>query len=155
MAIASPRALKSNGTAAVARPARSRANRAPRRPSGAAAARTPAVGGGLLIVLAAILAIEVYLDVLEVALGSGLVLLAFGIALDSCARALAAIGAARAGSQGWAWAYGLGGAPVVAWSMLLRRQAPVSVDPAPLGALLSLLASAVVTIALLALLLGG
>jgi hypothetical protein len=109
----------------------------------------------VLIVLAGILAAEVYLDVVEVAIGSGLVLLAFGITLDSCARALAAIGAARAGRIGWAWAYALGGTPVIAASPLLRRPAPVSVDPAPLGVLLSLLAAGVVTIALLALLLAG
>jgi hypothetical protein len=109
----------------------------------------------VLIVLAAILAAEVYLGVVEVALASGRVLLAFGIALDACARALAAIGAARAGRIGWAWAYALGGTPVVAASPLLRRPAPASVDPAPVGVLLSLLAAGVLTIALLAWLLAG
>lgn len=144
------------GWAPPARPARTRPGRAQRTRSGAPADGSgQTVGAAVLIVLAGILAAEVYLDVVEVAIGSGLVLLAFGITLDSCARALAAIGAARAGRIGWAWAYALGGTPVIAASPLLRRPAPVSVDPAPLGVLLSLLAAGVVTIALLALLLAG
>jgi hypothetical protein len=103
----------------------------------------------LAATLTLVVAAEMYLDVVGVAVDSGLVLLAFGIALDACARGLGTIAAARTGSQGWAWACLLGGTPVVA-AFALRSSDGPSAEPAPLAALLSLLAGLIIAIALLA-----
>lgn len=114
----------------------------PRFPAGHPQKRTAGIGApGLLVgaVLAAALAAEVYVDVAKV-LGVGEVVLAFGVALDACARALGTIAAERAGRHLWAVACAIGGSPVVALFSLFRRSGPESVDPAPLAGLLALLA---------------
>jgi hypothetical protein len=112
---------------------------------------TPAVEEGLgLIVglaLAGVLILEVYLDVVHV-FGAGRIALAFAIALEACSRALGTVTAARAGERAWACACAIGGAPVVAWFALRRRE----VEPAPLAGLLAGLAG---VLALIALLTGG
>jgi hypothetical protein len=101
------------------------------------------------LVLAAVLGAELYLGVADVGLKGGHVLLAFGIALDACSRALGPIAAARAGRQDWAWWCVAGGFPVVAAFALFQRAGPVTIDPAPLAGLVSVLAGVVVVIAIL------
>jgi hypothetical protein len=98
-------------------------------------------------VLAALLGVEVYLGATQVGLGRGLLLLAFGLALDACARALGTIAASKAGAQAWAWASALGGSPVVAVFALFRRSGPVEIDPAPLAGLIALLAVGILVVA--------
>jgi hypothetical protein len=97
--------------------------------------------------LVAMLGVELYVGSVVLALGSGLPVLAFGIALDACSRGLGTIAAERAGEHEWAWGCLLGGSPVVAAFTLLSRSGPVSVEPAPLAGLVSLAALAVLAIA--------
>jgi hypothetical protein len=115
----------------------------------------PAVEQGLGLViglaLAAILIIEVYLGVVQVALGDGRVVLGFAIALDACSRAIGTVAAARSGERVWACACAIGGAPFVAWFAFLRRSGGAEAEPAPLAGLLAGLA---VLLGVLALLLG-
>jgi hypothetical protein len=114
-----------------------------------AEASSPVAMATLAVTLMLVLGAEMYLDVVKIAVDSSLILLAFGIALDACARGLGTIAAARAGTQAWAWACLLGGTPVVA-AFALRSSEEPPVEPAPLAALLSLLAGLIVAIALLA-----
>ena len=111
----------------------------------------PAVEQGLGMIvglaLAGVLILEVYLDVVHV-FAAGRIALAFAIALEACSRALGTVTAARAGERAWACACAIGGAPVVAWFALRRRD----VEPAPLAGLLAGLAG---LLALIALLIGG
>jgi hypothetical protein len=99
------------------------------------------------LVLVALIGVEVYLGVTQVGLGRGLLLFAFGLALDACARALGTIAASKAGAQAWAWASALGGSPVVAGFALFRRSGPVEIDPAPLAGLIALLAMGILVVA--------
>jgi hypothetical protein len=103
---------------------------------------------GLAIVIVGVA--EVFLGVAKFGLGDGHVLLAFGLALDACARTLGAVAAARAGRQEWAWWCALGGSPIVASFALFQRSGPVAVDPAPLAGLISLIAIVVATIGIAA-----
>src|SRR5581483_4645650 len=114
------------------------------------------VAAGVLVGLAlvAVLCAEIYLGLTEVALGTGQLLLAFGIALDACARVLGTVGAHRAGHRSWIVPCVLGGSPAVAIFALFQSSGPVSTEPAPLAGLLSLGAIGVVGLALLALVLG-
>src|SRR5689334_14954862 len=115
----------------------------------------PALEQGLGLVLglalAAILIVEVYLGVVEVAFGAGRVMLGFAIALDACSRAIGTVAAARSGARGWACACAIGGAPFVAWFAFGRRSADAEVESAALAGLLAGLA---VVLGVLALLLG-
>jgi hypothetical protein len=115
----------------------------------------PAVEQGLGLVvglaLAAILIVEVYLGVVEVAFNAGRVMLGFAIALEACSRAIGTVAAARSGARGWACACALGGAPFVAWFAFRHRSDWVEAESAPLAGLLAGLA---VVLAVLALLLG-
>jgi hypothetical protein len=106
------------------------------------------VGMALGLGLAAILIVEIYLDVAYVFAGDRFVL-AFAIALEACSRALGTVAAARAGERAWAAGCAIGGAPVVAWFALLRRSGRVEVEPAPLAGVLAVLAGLVALIALL------
>jgi hypothetical protein len=103
---------------------------------------------GLTIVVVSF--VEVFLGVAKLGLGDGHVLLAFGLALDACARALGAVAAARAGQQEWAWWCALGGSPFVASFALFQRSGPVTVDPAPLAGLISLIATVVAVVGIAA-----
>lgn len=107
---------------------------------------------GLLLgfALAAILLFEIYVGVIGAGLDGGHFVLAFGLALDVCARGLGTIAAGRAGEPDWAWWCALGGSPVVASFAVFGRRGPVTAEPAPLAGLLSLLALAALAIALLA-----
>jgi hypothetical protein len=106
-------------------------------------------------VLAAAVAAEVYFGVIRWALDGGHLLLAFGLALDTCARTLGTIGAGRAGDRGATWWCALGGTPFVAGFALYGPDGPVDVDPAPLAGLLALFAGFVLAIAVVAAALGG
>jgi hypothetical protein len=115
----------------------------------------PALEQGLGLVLglalAAILIVEVYLGVVEVAFSAGRVMLGFAIALEACSRAIGTVAAARSGARGWACACAIGGAPFVAWFAFRRRSDRAEVESAPLA---GLLASLAIVLAVLALLLG-
>jgi hypothetical protein len=115
----------------------------------------PALEQGLGLVvglaLSAILIVEVYLGVVEVAFSAGRVMLGFAIALEACSRAIGTVAAARSGARGWACACAIGGAPFVAWFALRRHSGWAEVESAPLAGLLAGLA---VLLVLLALLLG-
>ena len=115
----------------------------------------PALEQGLGLVLglglAAILIVEVYLGVVELAFGAGRVMLGFAIALEACSRAIGTVAAARSGARGWACACAIGGAPFVAWFAFGRRSRRTEVES---SALAGLLAGLAVVLAVLALLLG-
>jgi hypothetical protein len=109
--------------------------------------RVPTAGGerqvaGVLagIALAGVLVAEVYAGVARAGLDSGHVLLAFGLALDVCSRALGTLAAGRARSSEWAWWCALGGSPVVVSFALFQRDGPVRTEPAPLAGLIGVLA---------------
>jgi hypothetical protein len=108
---------------------------------------------GLTLIVVAF--VEVFVGVTEFGLDKGHVVLAFALAMDACARTLGTIAAARAGEREWAWGCALGGSPLVAAFALCQDDGPVSVDPAPLAGLLSVLAGLGLFIALLAALAGG
>jgi hypothetical protein len=111
---------------------------------------------GLLVglVLAAVLAFELYVGVGRLALSGGHVVLAFGLALDGAARALGTVAAERAGDTGWAWACVLGGSPAVAGFAVFGRDGPVVTEPAPLAGIISVLAMLLIGAAIVGNLLG-
>lgn len=115
----------------------------------------PALEQGLGLVLglalAAILIVEVYLGVVELAFGAGRVMLGFAIALEACSRAIGTVAAARSGERAWACACAIGGAPFVAWFAFGRRSDRPEVESVLLAGLLACLA---VVLGVLALLLG-
>ncbi len=119
------------------------ADRAPSPPT------TERAGMLLGLALAAVLLIEVYVGVVNAALDGGQVVLAFGLALDACARALGTIAAGRAGNADWAWLCALGGSPLVASFVLFDRDDGPAAEPAPLAGLLSVFALAALAIAVL------
>ncbi len=104
--------------------------------------------------LAAVVSIEVYLGVANVALAGGQLLFALGIVLDGCSRALGTLAAIKVGRLDWGWVCLLLGSPAVAAFTLFRHSGAVTVEPGPLAGLLSLLALALVALALLVSLLG-
>lgn len=133
-------------TAATARTTRSAA-RHPTPPG--AARRAEAVGLLLGVVLAAVLALELYFGIGRLALGGGHVLLGFGLAMDAVARTLGTVAAERAGEPGRAWACALVGSPAVAPFAVFGRDGPVSIEPAPLAGLMSVLAMLAIALAVL------
>lgn len=114
--------------------------------------RVPSLIVGLA--LAAVLCAEIIVGVAGVALSAGHLVLAFGIAIDCCARALGTIAAVRAGRPHWVWLCLVGGSPAVAAFALFQEAGPVDEEPAPLAGLLALLACGVVGVALAAWALG-
>jgi hypothetical protein len=153
--------------ARAARPARAerkpepaRVHRLPNR--GGPVAAPPAAGRiagpiaiAVAIVLSSALAAEVYFGVVRWAVSGGHVLLALGLALDTCARALGTIAAGRAGTGGSALACALGGSPFVAGFSLFGEDGPVMIDPAPLAGLLGLAAIGLLAVAFVVAALGG
>jgi len=151
-------ATQPTGTSAAAtQPVRTRAARqAPMRsraaPSAApreAPAGSESTGVVVGLVLAGALAVELYVAVATVAVGAGRALLGLAVALDACARALGVVAAHQAASGSGAWVCALGGSPAVAAFVLAPRTARPSVEPAPLAAFISVLAIAVLAVALL------
>jgi hypothetical protein len=118
-----------------------------------AVAPAMAQGLGLLVglALAAILIVEVYLGVVQVAFTAGRVMLGFAIALEACSRAIGTVAAARSGDRGWAGACAIGGAPFVIWFAFWRPSGRSEIEPAPLA---GLLAGVAVLLGVLALLFG-
>ena len=112
-----------------------------------AARETETLGVLVGLALAVVLGAELYFGVGRAALDHGHLLLAFGIALDACSRALGTIAAGHAGRPDWAWGCALGGSPAVALFAVFRDEGPVATEPAPLAGLLSVLAIAVIALA--------
>jgi hypothetical protein len=108
------------------------------------------LGALLGVTLAAVLIAEVYLGVGVIGLDAGRIVLAFGLALDVCARALGTIAARRAGEADAAWGSAIVGSPVVAAFAVFGRDGPVTVDPAPLAGLISVIACVIVALGVLA-----
>jgi cell division septation protein DedD len=130
------------------------------RPSGSRAPAPPAAGPeawrGALIALALCLALllELYVGVAVWAMGHGHLLLAFGLAIDTCARALGTIAAARSGQGDYVWLCALGGSLAVAPFALFGSSGPVRTEPAPLAGLLAVLALGVLAVTAAGALLG-
>jgi hypothetical protein len=112
----------------------------------------PLPAPGLLVGLAliVILCLEMFLGVADLALSAGHVLLAFGIALDACSRALGTIAAQRVRRANWVWACAILGSPAVLAFALYGSEEEVAAEPAPLAGLLSLLACGAVGLYLVA-----
>jgi hypothetical protein len=108
--------------------------------------QVPAVLVGLVVI--AVLCLELYYGVARFALGGGHVLLAFGLALDCCARALGTVSARRAGKNDWMWSSALIGSPAVAMFALYAGEGEPPPEPGPLAGMLSLSACAAVVIAM-------
>ncbi len=126
----------------TARPVRSR--------QGLPAQPLPAPGLLVGLALIAILCLEMFLGVADLALSAGHVLLAFGIALDACARALGTIAAQRARRSDWVWGCAIIGSPAVLMFALYGSEEQVVAEPAPLAGLLSVLALGAIGIFLIA-----
>jgi hypothetical protein len=113
----------------------------------------PAVEQGLGLVLglalAAILIVEVYLGVVDVAFTAGRVMLGFAVALEACSRAIGTVAAARSGARGWACACAIGGAPFVAWFAFRHRSGRPEAEPALLAGLLACVAAVLAALAVL------
>lgn len=114
--------------------------------------RQPLPAPGLLVGLAliVILCLEMFLGVADLALSAGHVLLAFGIALDACSRALGTIAAQRAHRPNWVWGCAIIGSPAVLAFALYGSDEQAAAEPAPLAGLLSLLACGAIALYLLA-----
>ncbi len=131
--------------------------RTARRPGARAAAQPPQIevaGVAAGFALAAIVCVEMYVGVGLLALDGGHWLLAFGLSMDACSRVLGAIAAGRCGSTEWTWWCVIAGSPAVAWFVLYEGEEPLSTEPAPLAAVLALLAGGAVVLALLGPVLG-
>jgi hypothetical protein len=117
--------------------------------------RHPSAQAGLVlgVALAAVLLVEGFAGVVVWALDGGHLVLAFGLALDVCARGLGTLAATRAGRPEWEWLCALGGSPLVAGFAARARQDPDTAETAPLAGLISAIALAALAIALLAALL--
>lgn len=96
--------------------------------------------------LVAVVIAELYVGVAVAGFDAGRPVLAMGLALDACARALGTLAASRARAPGWSWACAIGGSPLVA-SFVFGREQRETVEPAPLAGVLALLAMAVVAVA--------
>jgi hypothetical protein len=119
-----------------------------RRPTPSPVRRTLQAPGALVgLVVIAVLCLELYYGVARFALGGGHVLLAFGLALDCCARALGTVSARRAGKNDWMWSCALIGSPAVAMFALYGGEGEPPPEPGPLAGLVSLSACAAVVIA--------
>ena len=91
---------------------------------------------GLGAVLVLILFAEVFGGVVACALAGGYLVLAFGLALDACARMLGTVAAARSGKDwgaGWPWACALIGSPAVATFAFYEDGSLMMTDSAPLA----------------------
>jgi hypothetical protein len=113
-----------------------------------------ALGATAGAALIAVVLVELYFGVGVFALGGGHVLLAFGLALDACARALGTVAAGRAGDQPSAWWCAIGGSPFVAGFALFSPTGPVTVEPAPLAGFVALFANGLVALWLLGAIVG-
>jgi hypothetical protein len=106
------------------------------------------VGAIAGVALAAVVLAELYAGVAVIGFGAGRPVLAVGLALDACARALGTLAASRERAGAWPWACAVGGSPLVA-AFVFGRERRAKVEPAPLAGVLSLLALALVAVALI------
>lgn len=135
------------GAALAAAPAESNAIQVRARP--AAAPELPAWLGAIFgAALVAVVIAELYAGVAVVGFDAGRPVLAVGLALDACARALGTLAASRERAPGWPWACAVGGSPLVAAFVFGREPRP-SLEPAPLAGVLALVALALVAVALI------
>ncbi len=102
------------------------------------------------LALIPVLCLELYYGVARFALGGGHVLLAFGLALDCCARVLGTVAARRARKSDWMWSCALIGSPAVAMFALYGGDGEPPPEPGILAGWVSLCACAAVVIAVLA-----
>jgi hypothetical protein len=107
------------------------------------------------LALAAALVIEIYFGVARLGFGSGNLLLAFGLSLDACSRALGTLAAWRAGEREWAWWCALGGSPLTVGFALMQNTGPVKTEPAPLAGMLGVGGILLLALALVVSALGG
>ncbi len=98
--------------------------------------------------LVALVIVELYAGVAVVGFDASRPVLAIGLALDACVRALGTLAAVRERVPGWPWACAVGGSPFVA-SFVFGRGRRTMVEPAPLAGVLALLAMAFVVVALI------
>ena len=122
----------------------------PRRPGPRPTTHSPqveAAGVAAGLALAVIVCAELYVGVGLVALEGGHWLLAFGIAMDACARVLGAIAAGRSGRTEWVWWCVIIGSPAVVRCVLYDEDGPLTTEPAPLAAVLAILALSAVAVA--------
>lgn len=103
-------------------------------------------GLGLGIALAVALFIELYLGVARGAIDHGHIALAFGLAIDACARTLGVVAARRAGAPDWAWGCLLIGSPLV---VALWRSEHGTAEPAPLAGELAVVALLALVVAVI------
>jgi hypothetical protein len=101
------------------------------------------------LAFAALLIGELYLGVIKVAFGDGLLVLGLAILLEALSRALGTVAAERAGRRGWGCGCAIVGAPVVAWVALAPRSRRIEAEPAPLAGLLAVLAGAIAVVGFL------
>jgi hypothetical protein len=99
--------------------------------------------------------LEVYFGVARLGFASGNLLLAFGLALDACSRALGTIAAWRTAEPEWAWWCALGGSPLTVGFALMQSTGPVKTEPAPLAGLLGVAALLLLALAAVVGALGG
>ena len=104
-----------------------------------------AIAGAALV---AVVIAELYAGVAVVGFDAARPVLAVGLALDACARALGTLAASRERAPGWPLACAVGGSPFVALFVFGRGQRS-TVEPAPLAGVLALLALALIALALI------
>jgi len=91
---------------------------------------------GLGVALVSVLLLEIFGVVVALALSGGYLVLAFGLALDACARMLGTVAAARHGEEvgrGWCWANAIVGSPAVIAFAFNDDGRLVDADLAPLA----------------------
>jgi hypothetical protein len=115
---------------------------------------TAAVGLVVGLALAAVLCFELYAGVGSLALSGGHLLLALGIALDACSRALGTVATGRTAEPCWGWACAVGGSPAVTVFAMFGTDGPVLAEPGPLAGFVSMLAMLLIALAVLGSMLG-
>jgi hypothetical protein len=114
----------------------------------AAAAPLPTVGLEVGVVLVLVEILEIYVGAVLLGIDTGRVVLAFGLALDACARALGTIAAERRAEPDWSWSCALIGSPAVCLFARYRDGGRVTTEPAPLAGMVALVACWVLALAL-------
>jgi hypothetical protein len=99
------------------------------------------------LVLVTVELVEIYAGAVLLGIDAGRVVLAFGLAIDACARALGTIAAEQRGEPGWSWSCALLGSPAVCAFARYRRAGRLQTEPAPLAGVLALVAMWVLALA--------
>lgn len=111
------------------------------------AAPSLAMGMTVGLALALALVLELFFGVGSLAMNGGHWVLALGLAFDCCARVLGTVAAGRAGQPEWAWWCIIFGSPAVAAFTLFGAEGRVATEPGPIAGLISVLAMALVVLA--------